>query len=296
VYLKLITCHGITSNNGAMAAVDPDEGVVARRARFEKKLKKLRGPFDSAPLMRKVPEWATARGERDWETMFNLEKNVLPYLDGWRVLVKNLPYAMANDMFNHFGVSTTRALFPAYKPKLTDVRLFTHMPNYDVEFARNILAIDSSILLEQYIHIDPDGFPTAPAAMISELLWAHAIEEVMLLLEYEESAKYLNVPNEHGDTTLLILAYVSDEQVDDYDSATVLMIAKRLIDLGADPNIKDKYGRLASDITSHPELKAYLKSMEGLVRIGSEWRPRNNDQLPLGYRNAMLTLLLMAKA
>jgi hypothetical protein len=281
-----------------MAAVDPDEGVVARRARFEKNLKKLRGPFDSAPVMRKVPEWVTARSESDWETMFNLEKNALPYLDGWRVLVTHLPYMMAHDSFNHFGVSVTRALFPAYKPKLTDVRLFTYMPNYDVEFARNILAIDSSILLEQYIHIavDPDGFPTAPSVMISELLWAHATEETMLLLEYEESAKYLNVPDQHGNTTLVILAHVSDDLEDDDDTTTVLMIAKRLIDLGADPNIKDQSGRLASDIANHPELAAYLKSVEGLVGIGSEWRPRNNDQLPLGYRHAMRTLLLMAKA
>jgi hypothetical protein len=41
---------------------------------------------------------------------------------------------------------------------------------------------------------------------------------------------------------------------------------------------------------------ALAKKQQALKDLGGEWRPHNNDQLPSGYRRAMRTLLMLAKA
>jgi hypothetical protein len=277
------------------AAVNPDEGVVARRARFEEKLKNMRGSFDPAPFMRDTPEWVDARGPRDYEAMYMLERAALPLLAGWREQQNDLDVEReVRPIVKRVGWSGLRLLFPAWRPKLTDVVLFRYLPNYDVEFTRGVIDTDPSILLEQYIHIDeePDDYPSEPSVMINELLHLGNIKAVMLLLEYDETAKYLNTLDRGGETSLHLLA----QSWRMFDEHRIMPIARRLIELGADPNIKNVYGTLASEsLYIDPKLKAYLKSMEGLVRVNGEWRPNNNDLLSPGYRAAMRTLLGLAK-
>ncbi len=163
------------------------------------------------------------------------------------------------------------------------------------------------------LHKDEDGFTALNLACCN--MSQSSAECALLLLQHSEACSTVNVAENDGWTPL-------HNAVFDGGDSTI-SVAKALIACGADPTLKNDEGRRPLDVVRHEKyevvrhnnqvqnhpnwvrpVRTRTQMMEVLliaerahaVLALGEWRPRRAVAFPRSYRNAMRTLLILAKA